>query len=200
MKGIGHIQKWLRQNCQQRICPTLRKAKPNEISVGKHALIIPNDLNAVLLFFIFICFSIAGCCTRGTNGTASELINYKKSHPDDYKHFVYLLPTKLDTYQYLLADRLQVARHISTQMKIKFTNSPGVQEFADREFKEQMEACEKASQHYTELEKLAFPDGTVCQFCWNDGKTQETGMLVLKSGNIIERDVWITDFVTEKPK
>jgi hypothetical protein len=150
--------------------------------------------DTLILFCVFICCLITGCCSYQANGTAPEVADYKAKHRVDFGHFVYILPIKLDTYQYLLANQLEVARRISSQMKVKFANTPGVQEFADSEFKEEMETCQKASQRYDELEDLAARGGAVCQFCWNDGKTQEMGLLVLKNGNIIERDVWITDF------
>lgn len=56
---------------------------------------------------------------------------------------------------------------------------------------------ERIIEFFRSLEEASSSGGAVCQYEWSDGKTKETGFLVLKSGEIVKREPWITEYLSE---
>ena len=54
-----------------------------------------------------------------------------------------------------------------------------------------------ANKQYKDLEILSEGGGCVCQFKWDDGRSDEIGLLVLKNGAIVKREVWVTEYFSE---
>jgi hypothetical protein len=145
-----------------------------------------------------VCFWLlliaVGCCSTKER---EPVATYQIKHPDEAKKFIYLNPVNLNTYRCMLGDQEGWVGSIVTSLRKKFPDVPGVQEFANQQLKE--EASETAAEidKFKDFEKASTNGGAICQFEWDDGKTHEIGLLVLKDGEIVRRDVWLTDYLTE---
>ena len=146
-----------------------------------------NNMNRVasLLLLLFL----AGCCS--TNHVAVREFQHK--HPGEFKKYAYILPIKLDTYRALVGERQAAVSGVISGMKQKFGNVQGVNDYAEEVFREEGAERRSTIELYRKLEGLSENGGAICQFEWSDGKTKEIGLLVLKSGEIIERLPWLAD-------
>jgi hypothetical protein len=116
------------------------------------------------------------------------------------KHFAaenysYIYPIRLDTYKMLLGDRYAVVDSLAAELKRTFAGDDRIVEYAERILKEQGEEQQNAVQYLRALEEASSGGGVICQFEWSNGVTREIGLLVIKGGDIIVRDVWLTEYL-----
>jgi hypothetical protein len=146
---------------------------------------------------IGVCFSalsvgvLSGCCTLVP---ANPVAQFKQMHPKEAGRFSVLYPTSLDTYSILLGERMAKINGIVTGMKQRFGAYPGVAAYAEKTLSELGAETRHAIEHLEELEKKSSGGGVVCQYQWRDGETKETGLLVIKHGEIIYKEPWVTDY------
>jgi hypothetical protein len=154
-------------------------------------------------YFVFVlctlmCIVLEGCCSRPLPAGFSEVAEFERKHPSEYKEFLYLNPVNLDTYRCMVGLQLAVASGFSREVKLRFGTIQGINEFAEKRMSQEAAECQITSRHYAELEALCLPRGAICQFAWMNDERKEIGLLVIKEGNIAKRDVWIVDYLKEK--
>jgi hypothetical protein len=154
---------------------------------------------ALLAVFFPLAILLFGCASVGHRlpKGISEVYEFERKHPIEYKDFLYLNPVNMDTYHCTLGDQLAVASNIKRGLTNKFGATPGLNEYVEAKFQQELLECENRSRHYFELEALCSPRGAICQFGWTDGTTKEIGLLVIKDGDIVKRDVWVVDYLKE---
>ena len=151
---------------------------------------------STLALSLYACVFLEGCCSRPK--VISEVNEFRDKNPTEYREFLYLNPINLDTYRCMLGLRLTVASDITREIKVKFGAIPGVVEYAENKLSQEAEECQTTLRQYSELEALCLPGGIICQFARTNGMTKEIGLLVLKEGRIVKRDVWVVDYPKEK--
>ena len=89
-------------------------------------------------------------------------------------------------------------RGIGSSLKERFSNVPELSTYAEVIVSNETKAFEAWDQRLKDLRKEIASGGAVCEYEWSDGKTRETGILVLKSGEVVKRDAWLTEFLSER--
>ena len=150
----------------------------------------------------FYCFvvllSLTGCCLDRGN---EQVIKFRRASPKEFNNYVYIYPVSLDTYYYLHGQQRGAITSLIRVAEIeerKYGTTPGLKEHLETWAKEAGTNQMFEVENYRDLEKSAADGGVICQFKWDDGKTCEMGMLVIKGGVVIKRDVWVTDFHSER--
>jgi hypothetical protein len=98
----------------------------------------------------------------------------------------------------LIGERFGSINGIVVGMKQRFGKFPGVNDYADRILREQVEEKQHVVQYFEELRQASAGGGAICQYEWSDGKTRETGLLVVKSGKVVRREPWLTDYLSDQ--
>lgn len=154
------------------------------------------DTNDMKLCYIVICvfvlFVCGGCCNPGFKPIAK----FKRNHPDEYSKYLYLYPISLDTYYYLEGTKYGAVHRVLLEVK-KIEDAPKMNEYLQSKEKEVALEFQGANKQYKDLEILSEGGGCVCQFKWDDGRSDEIGLLVLKNGAIVKREVWVTEYFSE---
>jgi hypothetical protein len=123
---------------------------------------------------------------------------FQRKHPDDYRKFTYLNPISLDTYYAVSGLQAGSTNHILGEMEQRFSATNGVREFVSTMSRREAEDRQRLIDSFRNLESLSADGGAICQYKRDDGKTREIGFLVLKNGEIVAREPWITDYLPEK--
>jgi hypothetical protein len=144
------------------------------------------SLPACLLFILVL----AGCCTDPTYGPVAE---FRRKHPEEAKRFSALYPTSLSAYGILLGDRMAQFNAVLAGMKQRFGDTPGLKDYADQSAAELGGQARHALDHFSDLVAKSSNGGALCEYEWSDGKIKETGLLILKGGEVIEKESWLTE-------
>jgi hypothetical protein len=123
---------------------------------------------------------------------------FRRKNPVEARQYVYLNPVNLDTYSMVIGERMGAISVIINGMKQRFGETPGVNEYADYFLHELGEDKRHVETLFHELKAASSGGGAICQFEWNDGKAREIGLLVLKSGEVVRREMWLTEDVSQK--
>lgn len=145
------------------------------------ALLIPG--------FAFAVFC-AGCATSKPKPADPELDHFKKNHPGESAMYTHLYAVNLANYKVLDQLRSDKASDIVVVMKQKFSDTPELGGYADNLLKTDDEMWKNVERNVAELGEACAPGSTLYEFEWNNGLRVETGLLVLKSGEIAKREVW----------
>ena len=139
---------------------------------------------------------LAGCC--GIPASYQPVAEFRRKHPKECERYAYLNPISLETYVIIWGERAGAYSYILEEAKRLFGETEGVKQFvesmAEREGKDRRLILE----FFGDLESTSSGGGAVCQYEWSDGKTREVGFLVLKAGDVIKREPWITDYPVER--
>jgi len=133
----------------------------------------------------------AGCCS--TAGAFNPVAEFQKKHPAESKNYEYIHPTSLDIYYILYGTDSGRIVSIATTIKQRFGAMPGVTQYADRVLEQDGDVFRKLDGDFRSLKHAAADGGTLCQYKWSDSKITETGFLVLRQGDIVKRDPWLTE-------
>lgn len=142
---------------------------------------------AVLLILLFA----GGCCSDHLPKSVTE---FKRRDPGAFRDYVYIYPISLDTYDYLEGQQRAALTDFALGVEKKYGTTNGLKEYLESEVYQISTNGFFDVVDYYHLEKLVKSGGTVCQFKWDNGQRVEMGLLVLKNGYIILRDVWMTNF------
>jgi hypothetical protein len=135
----------------------------------------------------------SGCCTTHPSDPVAF---FRRTNPTEAKQYVYLHEVNLDAYSMLIGERLASLNGVVMGMKQRFGEIPGVNEYADKIMRQQAEEKEHVLQYFEELRQASAGGGAICQYEWNGGKTRETGLLVVKSGRVVRREPWLTEYLS----
>lgn len=140
----------------------------------------------------------AGCCSNKTYHPAVR--EFRLKNPEEFRRYTYLYPTTLPIYMGLVADRIIAVHGVIDDHEKRFQDVPGIQEFAQDIKRQESAVREKTIKWARELERLMGNDGAICQFEWSDGYTSQVGLLILRNGRIVWREVWFEEIVGERPR
>jgi hypothetical protein len=137
--------------------------------------------------FTFFC---AGCATPNPKPADPELAGFKKNHPAEAAAYTHLYAVNLKNYKVLDQLRSDKASDVVVVMKQKFSDTPELGGYADNLLKTDDEMWKNVERNVAELGEACAPGSTLYEFEWTNGLRVETGLLVLKSGEIAKREVW----------
>jgi hypothetical protein len=140
--------------------------------------------------------TISGCCCPVEFKPVCE---FQKTHPQQAQKYSHLAPVTLIRYRDLLAGRGTYMQIFADKLKQNFGNVPGMQDFADEELTLESKNRIAKLHAYNEMEELAKNGGCICEFEWSDKTNYEFGLLVLKGGNVVKRDVFFGKDLTVNP-
>jgi len=140
----------------------------------------------------------AGCCSNKISHNAVR--EFQQRHPEEFKRYAFIYPITLATHMALAADRMSVVCGIAERLQNEYGSVPGISEFVQDIIKQENVIREETIKSAHELERLMGNDGAICQFEWSDGFTKEVGLLVIRNGQVLKRDVWFIDYLREKPE
>jgi len=85
-------------------------------------------------------------------------------------------------------------------MERRFGNTDGIKQFVRQMAQQEGRDRQRMVGFIHDLEAASSSGGAICQYEWSDGKTAETGFLVIKGGKVVKREPWITDYLSaQKP-
>jgi len=123
---------------------------------------------------------------------------FQRKHPAEFGQYAYLNPISFDTYKAVWGERAGSASFILGEVERRFGNEQGVKEFVRTMLRQEAEDRDRIIKFCRDLEEASANGGVVCQYEWSDGKERETGFLVLKSGEVVKRAPWLTDYLSEQ--
>jgi hypothetical protein len=151
----------------------------------------------VFWLWILAAIALAGCCTALNQN--DPVAQYRHKHSVEAKKYSLLDPTNLEACKGMVGLCMGSWSFFGPELKRQFGNVPGINMFADKEIEVQGSLMNSLLKMFLELKDASSGGGAVCQFEWSDGTTKETGLLALKSGEIVKREVFITDYLKGKP-
>ena len=155
-----------------------------------------NSRGGLRLFALGFLLLVAGCCSIPE--AYRPVAEFQRKHPQEYRKYAYLNPISLNTYKCVWADGADLYGTILQETRRRFGENDVVKEFINRMSRHAMENRERILNFCRDLEQASSNGGAICQYEWSDGKTRETGFLVLKFGEVVMREPWITDFLSEQ--
>ena len=148
-------------------------------------------------FWILCCLALmAGCCSAPRN--YRPIAEFKRKHPEEFVKYAYLNPISFNTYKAVWGEKAGAVSYVLDETERRFGKTDGVKEFVKRMSEREGEDRRRILEFFRELETAGSGGGAVCQYEWSDGKTKETGFLVLKSGEVIRREPCVTDYLVEQ--
>jgi hypothetical protein len=165
------------------------------VTTGRHTMKDILRMRAVVIAGFALGFLCAGCATSDPKPSDAQLARFKKNHPGEAAAYTHLYPVNLGNYKVLDQLRSDKAGDIIVVMKQKFSEVPEVGDYADRLLKTDDEMWKNVERNVAELGEACAPDRALYEFEWTDGRRVETGLLVLKSGQIAKREVWTSQDV-----
>jgi len=158
---------------------------------------IDNRQKFLTLLWSLCCLTLlAGCC--GTPRSHGPIAEFERKHPEEFEQYAYLNAISLDTYKAVWGEKAGAASYILDETERLFGKTDGVKDFVKRMAEREGENRRRILAFFRELEDSGAGGGVVCQYEWSDGETRETGFLVVKSGEIIKREPWVTDYLVEQ--
>lgn len=139
---------------------------------------------------------IGGCCSIPQ--AYRPVAEFQRKHSAEFEKYTYLNPVSLDTYKAIWGERAGAASYILGETVRRFGNEQDVKEFVKTMLQREAEDRQRILKFCRDLEEASSKGGAICQYEWSDGKTKETGFLVLKSGEVVRREPWITDYLSEQ--
>jgi hypothetical protein len=143
---------------------------------------------------ILIAVALLTGCSTVQNEPVSQ---FRAKHSIDAKKFAYINPISLDTYEAMFGFNAGLS-YIGPNLKAKFGNIAGINEYADKIIKSEQDLRNQRVQMFKKLENSSANGGVICQYKLNNGVIDEIGFLVLKSGEIVEQEPLITEYLIEK--
>lgn len=137
-----------------------------------------------------------GCCVIPVSHR--PIAEFKQKHPDEYRQFAYINAISLETYKAVWGAKAGAISHVLDEAERRFGETGGIKSFVNQMAEREGEDRRQMLEFFRELEDAGAGGGAVCQYEWSDGKTREVGFLVVKSGDIIKREPWITDYFVER--
>lgn len=128
----------------------------------------------------------------------AALTEFRRKNPDEARLYKYVYPITLDTFRVMLGDKYASVADIALTLKERFGDTTTVKAYAENVLNRQAKERRQSIDHLRDLEGAASGGGFVCQFEWSDGKTREIGLLVIKSGTVIKREVWSVDYLSNE--
>jgi hypothetical protein len=141
---------------------------------------------AALLLYLMI----AGCATVQPIDPVQE---FRRKHPEQADHFQHLAPIGLESYRMLTGAATGRVTGIAMTLKERFGDSEKIANYAQAILNREALLVKKRTEFFKELEQLLSAGGKLYEFIWSDGKTEETGLLVLQNGEIVKRESWLID-------
>ena len=151
-----------------------------------------------LFAFFGLLLIASGCCSNKISHIAVR--EFQQRHPEEFKRYTFIYPITLATHMALAADRMSDVCAIADKLQKEYGSDPAISEFARNIIRQENVVREKAVRSAKELESLKGDDGAICQFEWSDGSTKEVGLLVIRKGRVLKRDVWFAEYLKEEPE
>lgn len=154
--------------------------------------IVKSDPLMKWLRYSTVLLMITGCARSPAPSAA--VAAFKNKHPGEFGNYVYLNPISGDSYA--MGWNLAAGEFNATLKEIdqRCGTNAEMKTFVEKVLHEQAADTVNINRHFGDFKKAASDGGTICEYEWNDGKTRETGMLIIKSGEVIRRDPWITEY------
>jgi hypothetical protein len=114
---------------------------------------------------------------------------FRKKHPTESSAYENIAPASLGAYKGIVNAFKEVQLGIASGIKNRFADNSNVVNYATNISKDAMAIQQRWDKAFADLDEASTNGGVICQFDWSDGKKKETGLLVLRSGEIIKRDV-----------
>jgi hypothetical protein len=138
----------------------------------------------------------AGCCSVPKN--YDPIMAFQRKHPKEFAKYIYINPAVPDSYGSVVALNYGFFSGGVDGLEHHFADRPQDSAFVKRWVQTEGRFYQKQIDYFRGLSKEVSKGGAVCQYRWSDGKTEEFGFLVLKSGDVIRREPWITDYLSEQ--
>jgi hypothetical protein len=139
---------------------------------------------------------IVGCCA--IPDAHRPVAEFQRKHPAEFRKYTYLNPISLNTYKAVWGERAGATGYMLGEIHRRFGNVDGVKEFVKAMRQRESEDRQRILTFCRDLEEAGSNGGAVCQYEWSDGKSKETGFLVLKSGEVVKREPWLSDYLSQQ--
>ena len=128
-----------------------------------------------------------------SDGIDKAIQMFREKHPKNALNYIFLREANIDRYFDVL--RVEVASHnvIMKLLRDQFPNNESIVEFSNRVNSGQHEKLLDVRKDIAKLKAAATGGGYLCEFEHDKAGEREWGFLVLKNGNIVERQVLAND-------
>jgi hypothetical protein len=153
-------------------------------------------LNRGTHFYLWCGLSVllTGCCTAPNPDPVAD---FRRKHPSEARAYTHIYPVGTDMYDMIFRVKSVTISGIGHSLKERFGDAATLADYADRILKQEAKAIQEWERLFAQLQAASTNGGFICEYGWSDGKTKETGLLVLKSGDVVKREPWLTDYVSE---
>jgi hypothetical protein len=135
---------------------------------------------------------LAGCHTATVAKSGDPVLVFRQRHPVEARSYSQLYPVSLKSYRELAQLRSDRVGDIIAVAKQKYADVPGLNDYADGILKADTEMWQNVERYLADVGEALPDESSLYEFEWTDGKKIETGLLVLRSGEIAKRKVWTT--------
>jgi hypothetical protein len=142
-----------------------------------------------LLATAVVASPIVGCISSNND----SLVEFRAHNPGSARRYIYLEPTGIELAEATFIERTVTVSDILRSVKANVNDPIALRHYLDRVVAVENTKREEQERLFSELDHWVTVGGTVCEYKWSDGQFIETGILVIKSGNVVKRVPWITE-------
>jgi hypothetical protein len=129
---------------------------------------------------------------------ASAIGQFRAKHPSDAKNYIYIHPTTTEIAENWLTIHEAIFLSELRRLKRRFPDNVDVDQYADSMITQTRTMELRTFDWIKEFKAASSNGGVLCDYEWTDGKTQEDGVLVIRSGDIVKREPWVTIYLDEQ--
>ncbi len=168
-----------------------KKDHPTSLARAARPARLAGTSSALLLAACLLVTLLGGCATGPAGNDAVSV--YRRKHPAEAAKYVYIYPISTDTYTMIASVQSGTVLGIATTLRQKFSDVPQVVRYAETIVQEEAAATQNRNSYFDSLRVASLDGGVICEFESYDGKATEIGLMVLRAGEIVKRDVWRTE-------
>jgi hypothetical protein len=148
------------------------------------------------LLLVLICTVLAGCSAGGPRSSVHACL--RPSVPDA-SYYRQIYPIDYTVYEQLVGLRTITVIQNAEAFEQQFgKDCPGVIGLASTIIKNERILWGEIVKRGNELRTHESQGATLCWFEWTDGKRTEQGVVALKKGQILDREVWLSESLNEE--
>jgi hypothetical protein len=121
-----------------------------------------------------------------------EVAAFRRTHPEESRQFTEMRPASLRAAMMLVVENNTDAASVAQSIKRKWGNVSGVSEYADNVILQETEKLDRIHRMVEDFERDTANGGVPFDYVRRDDSTEETGLLVLKDGNILRKTVFVS--------
>jgi len=130
-------------------------------------------------------------CERDYGGE-DQIARFRRTHPVEARQYTDLRPASLRAAMMLVLENNTDAASVARSVKMKWGDVPELGKYADLVLRVETDKLQHLQAMVRDFERDSATGGMIVDYVWADEGKEETGLLVLKGGDVVRRQAFVT--------